>query len=94
MDRLLGNYTAESRHFEGHAVFEVLEGMLNVKILGETVNLLQGDVVFIPAHTTYKYWRAVVYTKMLSINQGGKGLDTVLTKGATRWDSPVWPTYT
>lgn len=92
MDTLLTNYTAESRTFEGHAAFEVLEGQLKVKMLGETVSLLQGDVVFIPGNTTYQYWSMIAFTKVLHISQGGEGLDTVLIEGAESWDSPVWPT--
>ena len=93
MDRLSSNYTIESRNFEGHAAFEILEGQLMVQMVGETISLLQGDVVFIPGNTTYKYWSTIAFTKVLYIGQGGEGLDTELVEGAENWDSPVWPTY-
>jgi glyoxylate utilization-related uncharacterized protein len=92
MDKLLSNATASSQSFAGHAALEVLDGQLMVSMLGETLSLLQGDVVFIPSNTTYKYWSSVAYTKVLHIGQGAEGLDTTLIAGATSWDSPVWPT--
>lgn len=61
-------------------------------MLGETLGLSQGDVVFIPGNTTYSYWSEVAYTKFLHIGQGGAGLDAALIKAGKSWDSPVWPT--
>ncbi|KAL2062376.1 hypothetical protein VTL71DRAFT_6642 [Oculimacula yallundae] len=77
--------------FPGHAAFEVLDGQLKVLIGGETISLMQGDVVFIPGNTTYKYFSDVAYTKILHISQGAVGLDSKLIAGGEAWNSPVWP---
>lgn len=57
----------------------------------ETLNLLQGDVVFIPGNTTYTYYSTVAFTKTLHISQGAEGLATSLIAGGSAWNSPVWP---
>ncbi|TVY86252.1 Quercetin 2,3-dioxygenase [Lachnellula willkommii] len=92
MDRLSRNVTVCDQSFTGHAAFEVLEGQLTVLMGGEVLKLLQGDVVFIPEKTTYKYYSLVAYTKVMLISQGAEGLDTKLIANATSWSSPVWPT--
>lgn len=92
MDRLSSNVTVSDQSFTGHAAFEVLEGQLTVLMGGEVLSLLQGDVVFIPGTTTYKYYSLVAYTKVLLISQGAEGLDTKLIANATSWNSPIWPT--
>lgn len=78
--------------YPGHAAFEVLDGQLGVVMGGEILSLLQGDVVFIPGHMTYKYYSEVAYTKFLHISQGAAGLDSTLIEGGETWDSPLWPT--
>ncbi|CZR62862.1 related to Quercetin 2,3-dioxygenase [Phialocephala subalpina] len=89
MERVSSNATVPTRQFPGHAAFEVLEGSLQVEMLGEKVSLLQGDVVFIPGNTTYNYYSEVAYTKFLHVGQGAEGLDSVLIQGVESWDSPV-----
>lgn len=81
----------EESVYPGHAAFEVLDGQLKVLMGGETLSLLQGDVVFIPGNTTYKYFSDVAYTKFLHVSQGADGLDSALIAGGASWDSPVWP---
>jgi quercetin dioxygenase-like cupin family protein len=92
MDRVSSNTTVPTQTFPGHAAFEVLEGQLQVEMLGEKLSLLQGDVVFIPSNTSYVYYSEVAYTKFLHIGQGGEGLDSALIAAGESWDSPVWPT--
>lgn len=94
MDHLLSNITAVTQSYPGHAAFEVIEGQLMVSMLGETVSLLQGDVIFIPGNTSYTYYSKVAFTKVLHISQGAQGLDATLMAGAANssWTSPVWPT--
>lgn len=92
MEKVMANTTVPKRTFVGHAAFEVLEGSLQVEMLGEKISLLQGDVVFIPGHTTYTYYSEVAYTKFLHVSQGAEGLDRALIAGGESWDSPVWPT--
>lgn len=85
------NAVAPTRNFEGHAAFEVIDGMLKVEIEDEQLNLIQGDVIFIPGGTKYTYWSDVAYTKFLHVGQGDKGLDSALIANGTHWYSPVWP---
>lgn len=92
IEQLPANITASTQNFVGHAAFEVVDGALSVEMLGEELMLLQGDVVFIPGGTEYKYWSKVAYTKFLQISQGGEGLDTGLIAAGKTWASPVWPT--
>jgi glyoxylate utilization-related uncharacterized protein len=92
MSHLPANETAQSLKFPSQATFEVLEGQLRALIEGETLILLQGDVVFIPGNATYKYYSTLAFTKVLYISQGAGGLDTALIASAKSWDSPVWPT--
>lgn len=84
--------TASELSFPGHAAFEVLEGKLTVTMLNETIDLLGGDVVFIPGNTTYSYFGGVAFNKFLHISQGAVGLDVSLMADAISWDYPVWPT--
>lgn len=93
IDRLLSNITVPESSYPGHAAFEILEGMLSVEMEGELLQLIQGDVVFIPGNTTYKYYSTVSFTKFLHIGAGDEGLDTTMINGGVSWDYPVWPTY-
>ncbi|KAG4434485.1 hypothetical protein IFR05_010028 [Cadophora sp. M221] len=77
--------------YPGHSAFEVLDGKLKVLMGGETLSLLQGDVVFVPGNTSYRYFSDVAYTKVLHVSQGAVGLDSELIACGERWDSPVWP---
>ena len=93
IDRQLNNITVPSRTFADHMAFEILEGALQVTLANETVQLLQGDVVFIPGNTTFQYWSNVAFTKFLYVCAGNKGLDAALIKNAVSWEYPVWPSY-
>jgi len=84
--------TEVTQSFPGHAAFEVLDGKFTVSIMNETIDLLSGDVVFIPGNTTYSYFGGVAFTKVLHISRGANGLDTSLIAKAISWDYPVWPT--
>ncbi|KAF7915480.1 uncharacterized protein EAE98_011083 [Botrytis deweyae] len=91
--RKLSNVTIPTSSYTGHAAFEVLEGMLTVEMEGETLSLIQGDVVFIPGNTTYKYYSTVHFSKFLFIGAGAEAMDTQLIAAGASWSSPVWPAY-
>ena len=93
IDRKSSNITTPVRHFADHLAFEVLEGALQVNLKNETVQLLQGDVVFVPGNTTFSYWSEVAFTKFLYVCAGNKGLDVELMDKAVAWEYPTWPTY-
>jgi hypothetical protein len=40
-----------------------------VELEGETVSMIEGDVVFILGNTSYKYYSRVVYTRFMHIGQ-------------------------
>ncbi|ESZ96362.1 hypothetical protein SBOR_3245 [Sclerotinia borealis F-4128] len=93
LDRKLSNITIPTSQFTGHAAFEIIEGMVTVELQGETLSLIQGDVVFIPGNTTYKYYSTVNFSKFLFIGAGAEAMDTQLIANGASWSSPVWPTY-
>lgn len=93
MSRTAANTTVPTRSFADHTAFEILEGALMVKLQGEEVQLLQGDVVFIPGNTSFSYWSEVAFTKFLYVGAGDQGLDVALVKKAVAWEYPTWPTY-
>lgn len=91
ISRQASNITVPTRRFENHTAFEILEGALQVNLMNETVQLLQGDVVFVPGNTTFEYWSEVAFTKFLYVCAGERGLDVELIKEAKVWEYPTWP---
>lgn len=73
--------------------FDVIEGQLTVNIDAETVDLIEGDVVFIPSNTSFTYWSKVSFTQFLYVGQGVETLDQALIDKSEPWDYPVWPTF-
>jgi quercetin dioxygenase-like cupin family protein len=92
ISKQLRNTTTQFHSYPGHAAFEVLEGQLSIMLEGEALDLLQGDVVFIPGNSSYGYFSKVAFTKVLYISQGADSLDTALISKSMSWGSPVWPT--
>lgn len=83
-----------SKALSGHSAFEVLEGMLTFEMSGETIRLVTGDVVFVPAGTAFRYFSEVPYTKVLCISQGADGLaPRLIANGESGWEYPVFPAY-
>jgi quercetin dioxygenase-like cupin family protein len=93
ISRTPSNTTTPSRRFADHTAFEILEGALKVRMQNEEVQLLQGDVVFIPGNTSFSYWSEVAFTKFLYVGAGESGLDVELMEKAVAWDYPTWPAY-
>lgn len=75
-----------------HTAFEVLEGALNLEMQNETVQLIGGDVAFIPGGTPFRYWSQVALTKFMYVGSGTETLDVQLMASATSWDYAVFPT--
>lgn len=57
------NVTGAMITFPGRAAFEVLEGMSSVTLAAQTVDPLQGDVIFIRGNTSFAYGSKVTFTK-------------------------------
>lgn len=78
----------------GHSAFEVLEGLFVVQMSGETIYMATGDVVFIPAGTSFSYYSLVPFTRIMYISQGADGLDTrLISNGQSGWEYPTWPSF-
>lgn len=83
-----------SEALTGHMAFEVIEGLFTVQMSGETLNMVTGDVVFIPAGTSFSYYSQVPFTKVMAISQGADGIDTrLIANGQSGWEYPTWPAY-
>uniref|UniRef100_A0A060TCB3 ARAD1D38214p n=1 Tax=Blastobotrys adeninivorans TaxID=409370 RepID=A0A060TCB3_BLAAD len=77
----------------GAAGFQIVEGVLNLKIGDYPVaTLYEGDVAFIPANTTYKYWSPVAFTKVLYVASGSNGVDQQLIGKGKEWGFVTFPT--
>lgn len=78
----------------GAAAFEVLEGVLSIKI-GDypEATLYNGDVAFIPSNTAFTYYTSVAFTNVLYVSSGSKGVDTQLISGGKSWDYTTFPKY-
>ncbi|OJD35825.1 quercetin-dioxygenase [Diplodia corticola] len=95
MSPLLANQTdTTQQNLTQPLAFQVEEGLLVVAVDGyDAVNLIQGDVVFIPAGTAFTYHAAVPFTKFLYVSGGGDGLDYQLLQKSVAWNYATYPTY-
>lgn len=77
----------------GHTALEVVDGVVGVSIEGfeEQVALAIGDVVFVPANTSWSFWGEAAYSKVLYVGQGSDTVDSRLRAGAREWGSVIWP---
>ncbi|KAF2635864.1 RmlC-like cupin [Massarina eburnea CBS 473.64] len=85
--------SADKYSLPGHTALEVVDGMVGVNVGGfnETVMLAIGDVVFVPANTTFSFWGEAAYSKVLAIGQGKDTLQSKLIEGGKTWGSAIWP---
>jgi len=77
----------------GHTALEVVDGLVSVDVGGFKGNttLSVGDVVFVPANTTFSFWGESVYSKVLYVGAGKDTVDARIRKDAKEWDSATWP---
>lgn len=77
----------------GHTALEVVDGLVSVDIGGfeGTTTLSVGDVVFVPANTTFSFWGESVYSKVLYVGAGEDTVDARIRQNAVEWDSATWP---
>ncbi|KAH6625342.1 quercetin 2,3-dioxygenase [Boeremia exigua] len=83
----------EKYSLPGHTALEVVDGLVSVDVGGfdGTTTLSIGDVVFVPANTTFSFWGAAAYSKVLYVGAGNDTIDGKIIKGAKEWDSATWP---
>lgn len=93
MSPKLWNDTVATTTAKQHVAFQLQEGELVVTIQGETVRLIQGDVVFIPGATPFQYYASVPFTKFLYVSAGGDGLDADLLAKSVSWGYPTYPAH-
>jgi quercetin dioxygenase-like cupin family protein len=70
--------------------FQVTEGQLILEIGDETVQLIFGDVVFIPRGTQFRLWSTVGFTKFI-VWSAGRGLADEMIERSEPWAFAVWP---
>ncbi|CAI7663997.1 unnamed protein product [Penicillium viridicatum] len=92
MSRLQSNITAPVHSQSGSSAFQVVEGILKIKIGNyPTATLTTGDVAFIPGNVSYSYRSDIFFTKVLYVSRGNDGLDQKLIKGGKHWAFPTFP---
>lgn len=93
LSQLPAGASAGTYSLPGHTALEVLDGLVGVSIDGytDTLVLAVGDVVFVPANTTWSFWGEAAYSKVLYVGQGKNTLDAQIMAGAQVWDSVIWP---
>jgi hypothetical protein len=77
----------------GHTALEVVDGIVTIDVGGfeGTTTLSVGDVVFVPANTSFSFWGESVYSKVLYVGAGEDTVDARIRKDAKEWDSATWP---
>jgi mannose-6-phosphate isomerase-like protein (cupin superfamily) len=80
--------------FSEHTAICVEEGELVVTAdQHETAILIPGDLVFIPAGTSFTYYAAAAVTKFLYVNTGRDGLQSQLLPNSIAWEYTAYPQY-
>lgn len=88
------NETLASTLLTDHTAFQMDEGQLVLHVDGyDPVDIIQGDVAFIPANTNFTYSSAVPFTKFVYFSGGSNGIDIQLLDKSIPWDYPVYPNY-
>ena len=80
-----------TQSFKAPQAFQVLEGQLTIKIGDQTVNLINGDLVFLPADTEFSYYSAVAWTKIYTYAAGSDSLASSIVKAGENWSASVFP---
>jgi quercetin dioxygenase-like cupin family protein len=93
LSQLSSDAQADEWSLPGHTALEVVDGLVGVKVQGydEMSILSVGDVVFVPANTTWSFWGEAAYSKVLYVCQGRDTLDARLRAAGISWESVVWP---
>ncbi|KAL5382273.1 hypothetical protein DPSP01_006669 [Paraphaeosphaeria sporulosa] len=93
LSRLPSSSQPQAWKLPGHTALEVVDGLVGVKVDGyeEELNLSVGDVVFVPAETTWSFWGEAAFSKVLYVGQGRDTVDARLREQGSEWGSVVWP---
>ena len=90
----LHNETASTVKLPHHFALQLDEGQLILKVDGyRSASLLQGDVAFIPANTTFSYHATVPFTRFQYMNAGAQGLEFQLLQKSQAWGFPSYPVF-
>ncbi|RBR24904.1 uncharacterized protein FIESC28_02322 [Fusarium coffeatum] len=90
--RQIEGIRAISTNLREPVAFQLEEGKLRISIDGyEAMELIQGDVVFVPSNTSFTYHALVPFTKFLYVSGGKDGFDQTLMEGAKAWDCTIYP---
>jgi quercetin dioxygenase-like cupin family protein len=86
------NETVPTLKLPVHTAFVMEEGQLGVDVDGyDHVHLIDGDVVFIPANTPFKYYAEAEFTKFMYVSGGANGLDATLITAGSTFDKAIYP---
>jgi quercetin dioxygenase-like cupin family protein len=90
-ERLEGEPMSEATLPHAFAL-QMIEGQLVLEVDGyQPAYLIDGDVAFVPANTSFTYHATVPFTKFLYLNGGGEGLDYQLLQDSEPWELPTYP---
>nr|OQO16952.1 hypothetical protein B0A51_15322 [Rachicladosporium sp. CCFEE 5018] len=87
------NETIVQHVYDQPHFFQVLEGVMMIRMMRQTVAMSTGDVAFIPGGTTFQYWSEVAFTKVYAGASGSNGLNHHLIEHAEKWAYAVFPSY-
>ncbi len=77
---------------EAPTAFMIEEGQLEVKVGAyEPIDLIDGDIVFVPANVSFAYAAKAEFTKFMYVTGGGQGLDKQLIAAGQSWSSAFYP---
>ena len=93
MRRKLANETTAEHVFDVPQFFQVLEGVLMMRMVCQTVAMSTGDVAFVPAGTRFQYWSEVAFTWVYFGASPSSGLSDALVEQAEPWGFAVFPSY-
>lgn len=93
LSRLQSNQTVPENNFSNPMGLEMSFGQLHVRLGQEVIRMLEGDILFVPANTTFQYWSEVAFTSFMHFSTGSDGLGSDLIASSSKWDSPAWPIY-
>ena len=94
MSEQLDDEAPSSAILPHHFALQMIEGQLALNVSGyRPTYLIDGDVAFIPANTSFFYSATVPFTKFLYLNGGERGLESQLLRDSIPWELPTYPHY-
>ncbi|EWZ33059.1 RmlC-like cupin domain-containing protein [Fusarium oxysporum Fo47] len=94
LSKLLPNQTATEATAKYATGLHLQEGELTVEVdQYETAQLIDGDLIFLPQGTTFRFFASAPETKFLYVIGGPDGLDYELLQNSKPWEFASYPQY-